>query len=191
VTGVNFLLGELQAKRLDLLHELVPRAKRMAVLVNPANPGRANAMANEVQTAAQAMGMETRILSAGSADEINDAFAAFERERPDALFVQADPFFSARRVQLANLASRHVLPSSFSVRENVEAGGLMSYGPSALVAFREAGVYAGRILKGARVADLPVVQPTRFELVINLQTARLLGLEVPPTLLARADEVIE
>jgi ABC-type uncharacterized transport system substrate-binding protein len=191
LTGVNFLLGELQAKRLDLLHELVPRARRIAVLVNPANPGRANAMANEVQTAAQAMGMETRVLSAGSADEINAAFAAFERERPDALFVQADPFFSARLVQLANLASRHVLPSSFSVREIVEAGGLMSYGPSALVAFREAGVYAGRILKGARLADLPVVQPTRFELVINLQTARLLGLEVPPTLLARADEVIE
>jgi putative ABC transport system substrate-binding protein len=191
LTGVNFLLGELQAKRLDLLHELVPRARRIAVLVNPANPERANAMANEVQTAAQAMGMETRVLSAGSADEINAAFAAFERERPDALFVQADPFFSARRVQLANLASRHVLPSSFSVREIVEAGGLMSYGPSALVAFREAGVYAGRILKGARLADLPVVQPTRFELVINLQTARLLGLEIPATMLARADEVIE
>ena len=119
LTGVNFLLGELQAKRLDLLRELVPAARRIAVLVNPANPERANAMAKEVQTAAQAMGMETLVLSAGSAVEINAAFAAFERERPDALFVQADPFFSARRVQLANLASRHVLPSSFSVREIV------------------------------------------------------------------------
>jgi len=190
LTGVNFLLGEVQVKRLDLLREMAPRAKRMAVLVNPANPERANAMSNEVQTAAQAMGMETRS-SALAPPTRSTPPSPGSSERPDALFVQADPFFSARRVQLANLASRHVLPSSFSVRENVEAGGLMSYGPSALVAFREAGVYAGRILKGARLADLPVVQPTRFELVINLQTARLLGLEVPPTLLARADEVIE
>jgi putative tryptophan/tyrosine transport system substrate-binding protein len=191
LTGVNFFFGELLAKRLDLLRELVPTARRIAVLVNPANPQRANVMVKEVQTEAQTMGMDTRVLSAGTADEINVAFARFERERPDALFVQPDPFFPARRIQLANLAARHALPSSFSVRENVEAGGLMSYGPNFLVVLREAAAYAGRILKGAKPADLPILQSTRFELVINVQTAKMLGLDVPPTLLARADEVIE
>jgi putative ABC transport system substrate-binding protein len=191
LTGVNFFLGELLAKRLDLLRELVPAARRIAVFVNPANPQRADVMAKEVQTAAQAMGMDTRVFSTGTADEINVAFATFERERPDALFVQPDPFFPTRRVQLANLASRHALPSSFSVREIVEAGGLMSYGPSTLVALHQAGAYAGRILKGAKPADLPVLQSTRFELVINVQTAKMLGLAIPATVLARADEVIE
>jgi putative ABC transport system substrate-binding protein len=191
LTGVNFFLGEVLAKRLDLLREVVPTARRIAVLVNPANPQRADVMAKEVQTEAQAMGIDTRILSASTADEINVAFARFERERADALFVQPDPFFSARRVQLANLASRHALPSSFSVRDIVEAGGLMSYGPNTLVALRDAAAYAGRILKGAKPADLPILQSTKFELVINLQTAKMLGLAIPPTLLARADEVIE
>ena len=189
LTGVNFFFGELLAKRLDLLRELVPSARRIAVLVNPANPQRADVMVKETET--QAMGMDTRILSAGTADEINVAFARFERERPDALFVQPDPFFPARRVQLANLASRYALPSSFSVRENVEAGGLMSYGPNFLVALRETAAYVGRILRGAKPADLPILQSTRFELVINVQTAKMLGLAIPSTLLARADEVIE
>jgi ABC-type uncharacterized transport system substrate-binding protein len=189
--GGNLFLGELLAKRLDLLREMVPTARRIAVLVNPANAQRADVMTKEVQTEAQAMGMDTRILSASTTDEINVAFARFERERPDALFVQPDPFFPARRVQLANLASRHALPSSFSVREIVEAGGLMSYGPNTLVALRQAAAYAGCILKGAKPADLPILQSTRFELVINVQTAKMLGLAIPPTLLARADEVIE
>ena len=191
LTGVNFFFGELLAKRLDLLRELVPTARRIAVLVNPANPQRADVMVKEVQTETQAMGMDTRILSAGTADEINVAFARFERERPDALSVQPDPFFPARRVQLANLASRYALPSSFSVRENVEAGGLMSYGPNFLVALRETAAYVGRILRGAKPADLPILQSTRFELVINVQTAKMLGLAIPSALLARADEVIK
>jgi putative ABC transport system substrate-binding protein len=160
LTGVNFFLGELLAKRLELMRELVPGARRIAFLVNPANPERADVAVKEVQAAAQSMGMEVDIFKTGSASEINAAFEMFEHDRPDALFVQPDPFFPARRVQLANMASRYGVPSSFSVRDIVEAGGLMSYGTNTLATLREAGVYASRILKGEKPADLPVVQST-------------------------------
>jgi putative ABC transport system substrate-binding protein len=191
MTGVNFFAGEVLAKRLELLRELVPQASRMAVFVNPANAARAETQVNELQTAARAMGLQTQIFNTSNSREINAAFATLANERPDALFVSADPFFTIRRVQLANLAARHGIPSSFSVRDNAQAGGLMSYGTDISDAYRQMGVYTGRVLKGAKPADLPVVQSTKFELVINAQTATMLGLNVPPQLLARADEVIE
>jgi putative ABC transport system substrate-binding protein len=190
-TGVNFFLSELHAKRLELLRELVPAAARVAVLVNPSNAVDAVPNLREVEGAAQAMGLQIRVLNAAGSHEINVAFAALARERPDALFVVADPLFVGRRVQLTHLASRHAIPATYSTRDFPEAGGLMSYGTNVTDAWRQAGAYAGRILKGAKPADLPVVQSTKFELVINAETARMLGLEVPPTLLARADEVIE
>ena len=191
LTGVNLIIGELMSKRLALLRELVPGMSRIAVFVNPANPARAEAQAGEAQAAGRAMGLQVRIFNAGTAREISAAFATFADERPDALFVSPDPFFVVRRVQLATLAARHAIPSSFSVRELPEAGALMSYGTNIMDSYRQAGVYAGRILKGAKPADLPVVQSTKFELVINAETARMLGLTVPPSLLAVADEVIE
>ena len=188
LTGINFFTGELGAKQLGLLRELVPGAARIAVLTNPANvQGAATAVA-EVETAARTMGLQIQVFNASSAREINTALAALARERPDALFITGDPYFTIRRVQLANLAARYAIPALFVARDFPEAGGLMSYGTNA---YRQIGIYAGRILKGAKPADLPIVQASKFELVINLATAMIFGLEVPPTLLARADEVIE
>jgi len=188
-TGINFLGAELTAKRLELLREMVPGAARVAVLVNPASP--ATIPLREVEAAARAMGLQLQVLNASTSREIDAAFATLMRERPDALFVGGDTFFNSRRVQLANLAVRHVVPATYTLRDFPEIGGLMSYGTNLSDSYRQVGVYAGRILKGAKPADLPVVQATKFELVINLQTARMLGLSVPPTLLATADELIE
>jgi putative tryptophan/tyrosine transport system substrate-binding protein len=190
-TGINFFTGELVAKRLALLHELVPSAKRVAVFINPSDPPRAEVLRSDVQAAARDIGVQLQILDPSTSREIDAAFAALERERAEALFVGPDGFYNSRRVHLANMAAHHSIPTVFAVREYVEAGGLMSYGTNLIDMYREAGVYCGRILKGAKPADLPVLQSTKFELVINLQTARMLGLEIPPTLLARADEVIE
>ena len=190
-TGINFFTAELAAKRLDLLRELVPRAARVVVLVNPANATSTESTLRDLGAAARASGLQIQVVNARTIREINAIFESFERERPDALFVAGDGFFTSRRVQLVNLASRYVIPASYSQREFADVGGLISYGPSLADAFRQVGVYAGRILKGAKPADLPVVQSTKFELVINAQTARMLGLIVPDKLLAAADEVIE
>ena len=190
-TGINFFAAELVEKRLGVLRELVPAATRVAVLVNPANATTTEATLRDVEPAARAMGLQILVLKASTSGEIQAAFERLVHERPDALFVGNEPFFLVRRVQLATLAARHGLPASFAARDWVEAGGLMSYGTNVNDALRQVGVYTGRILKGEKPADLPVVQPTKFELVINLPTAKALGLEVPPTLLARADEVIE
>jgi len=190
LTGINLLTIDLTAKRLELLRELVPAATRVAVLANPAGPA-PEAMLRDVETAARAMGLQVQVLNAGTSPEIDAAFASFVRERPDALFVGPDPFFVSRRVQLVHLASRHAVPAAYTQRDYAVAGGLMSYGSNLMDAFRQVGVYTGRILKGAKPADLPVVQPSKFELVINHQTARMLGLTVPDKLLATADEVIE
>jgi putative tryptophan/tyrosine transport system substrate-binding protein len=190
-TGVNFFVGELGAKRLSLLHQLVPKAAHVAVLVNPANATSAETTSREVQEAARSIGLRILILNASTSREIDAAFASLARERPDALFVAGDAFFLSRRVQFATLASRDRIPAAYADREIVEVGGLMSYGTNLADSFRRIGVYAGSIVKGAKPADLPVVQPTKFEFVINMQTARALGIEVPPALLATADEVIE
>jgi ABC-type uncharacterized transport system substrate-binding protein len=187
-TGVNFFSDELVAKRLELLRELVPSATRVAVLLNPANAG---TMLQDVQAAARRMGVQIQAINVSTSRDIDTAFAALGRERPDALFVTGGPFLQSRRMQLALQAARHAIPTSYGSREYPEIGGLMSYGASLSEAHRQAGVYAGRILKGAKPADLPVMQATKFELVINLTAARTLGLDVPPSLLARADEVIE
>jgi ABC-type uncharacterized transport system substrate-binding protein len=191
VTGINFFATELVAKRLELLRELVPTAARIAVLINPANAASAELAVREIEQAARAMRLQIQVHNASTGREISTAFANIARERPDALVVGSDPFFSSRRVQLVNLATRHGIPASFPNRESAEIGGLMSYGASVLDAWRQSGSYVGRILKGTKPADLPVVQSSKFELVINAETARMLGLEVPPALLARADEVIE
>jgi ABC-type uncharacterized transport system substrate-binding protein len=190
LTGVNFFTGELVAKRLELLRELVPRAARVAVLVNPAGPD-AETTLKDVEPAARAIGLQIPVLNASTSREINAAFATFVRERPDALFVGGDPFFSSRRVQLVHLATLHKVPAIFSNRDYVEAGGLMSYGSNLADAWRQVGVYTGRILKGAKPADLPVVQASKFELVINVESARMIGLTLPDKLLAAADEVLE
>jgi ABC-type uncharacterized transport system substrate-binding protein len=190
-TGINLLSLELVAKRLELLREMVPGTARVAVLVNPANAAFAETTLKDVEPAARAMGLQIQILNASTSREIDAAFATLVRERPDALFVGNDPFFTSRRVQLANAAAHHSIIATFGTREIAEAGGLMSYGSNIVDAWRQVGVYTGRILKGAKPADLPVVQASKVELVINHQTARTLGLEVPPMLLARADEVIE
>jgi putative ABC transport system substrate-binding protein len=170
---------------------MVPGAARIAVLVNPANATTTETTLRDVQPAARAMGLQIQVLNASTNREIDAAFATFVRERPDAVFVGIDPFLISRRVQLAQLATLHQVPAAYALREFAEAGGLMSYGTNIADAFRQIGVYAGRILKGAKPADLPVVQSTKFELVINASTARMLGLTVPSTLLATADEVIE
>ena len=190
-TGISFFSAELAAKQLGLLHELVPAATRFAVLVNPADATRAETTARDVEAAARVIGLEIHLLEASTSGEIDAAFARIARDRADALFVAADGFFNTRRVQLATLAARHAIPATYAVRAYAEAGGLMSYGASIPDALRQAGVYAGRVLKGEKPADLPVLQPTKFEFVINLQTAKAIGLEIPPTMLARADEVIE
>jgi len=191
LTGVNFFAGELAAKRLELLHELVPGATRVAVLVNPGNATTAESTLRDVAPAARAMGLQILVLKTSTSREIDAAFDTFGRERLDALFVDPDPFFISRLVQLVHLASRHAVPATYGLREFAEAGGLMSYGPRVTDAWRQVGGYTGRILKGAKPADLPVVQSSKFELLINAQTARMLGLTVPPSLLTTADEVIE
>jgi ABC-type uncharacterized transport system substrate-binding protein len=191
LTGINYFSNELTAKRLELLHEVVPAAARIAVIINPTNAPNAEAIVRDVGPAAHSMGLQIKLLSAGNSGEIDAAFATFAHERPDALFVGNDQFFTSRRVQLVNWASRYALPSIFSAHEIAEAGGLMSYGTSQADAWRQVGVYTGRILKGEKPADLPVVQSSKFKFVINHQTARMLGLTVPPSLLAIADEVIE
>jgi putative ABC transport system substrate-binding protein len=192
LTGINTLSTELSAKRLGLLRELVPRAIRVAVLVNAvANPQTTETTLGDLEPASRALGLQIQVLRASTSREINEAFATFLHERPDALFVGLDAFFNSRRVQLANLASRHTIPATFAFREFVEAGGLMSYGPDVVDAYRQMGIYVGRILRGAKPADLPVVQASKYELVINAETARMLGLTVPPSLLSTADEVIE
>lgn len=189
-TGINSLIAEIAGKRLDLLRELVPRMVKVGVLIDPASPTHASIL-QETKAAADARALKTIILNASNSGEINTAFAALVRTQPDALFVSSGFLFLNRRVQLVNLTSRHGIPATFPGREYVEAGGLMSYGPDIADVFRQIGVYTGRILKGAKPADLPVVQSSKFELVINNETARLLALNVPATLLARADEVIE
>jgi putative ABC transport system substrate-binding protein len=190
-TGMNIFVWEVTAKRLGLLRELVPRVTRLAVLINPDNVPSAEATLRDLPEAARAIGLQIQILNASTSREIEEAFATLVRDRVDALFVATDTFFISRRVQFATLATRHGIPAAYSSREEVEVGGLMSYGTDIPDMWRQVGVYAGQILKGAKPADLPVVQPTKFEFVINLVTARALGLEVPPTLLARADEVID
>ena len=191
LTGINFFLGELTAKRLEVLHGLLPTATRVAVLVNPADVSTTETTLRDVEGASRAIGLEIKVLHASTSGEINAAFASLVREPPDPLLVGSGNFFFSRRVQLVNLASRHAVPASYGAREFPEIGGLMSYGASVAEAYRQVGVYVGRILKGAKTAELPVVQSSKFELVINAETARMLGLTVPPSLLAVADEVIE
>ena len=191
LTGISFLASALEAKRLELLRELMPGAVRIAVLVNPANPVLAESTLRDVEAAARIMGVQIHVLNASTSREIDEAFAIPARDRHDALFAGGDPLFAVRRMQLANLAARHAVAMSSGTRDITEAGGLMSYGSDISDAYRQIGAYAGRILKGAKPVDLPVVQASKFELVINAQTARMLGLTVPPSLLARADEVIE
>jgi len=191
LTGVNPLTVELAAKRLELLRELVPAAVRVAVLVNPADVTNTESTLRAVEAAARAVGLQIQVFNASTSREIDTAFETMARERPDALFVAAAPYLNGQRVQLVQLAAFHRLPATYGVREVAEVGGLMSYGGSIMDAFRQVGVYSGRILKGAKPADLPVVQASKFELVINAQTARMLGLQIPDKLLAIADEVIE
>jgi putative ABC transport system substrate-binding protein len=190
-TGINFFALEVDAKRLALMHELLPKATRYAVLVNPANAASTQATSKAVKEAARALGLDALFFNASTPAEIDAAFAAFGRERADALFIAGDAFFYSRRVQLATLAVRDRMPASYATREMVEAGLLMSYGTILPDMFRQVGIYTGSILKGAKPADLPVLQSTKFEFVLNLQTARSLNLDIPPMLLARADEVIE
>ena len=191
LTGVNFLNAELDAKRLELLHVLVPGAVRVDVLVNPADVTNTESTLRQVNPAGRAMGLQIRVLNASTSREIDAAFSGFARERPDALFVGQAPFLASRRVQLILQAAHHRMPASYSGAEYAEVGGLMSYGSDVADAFREAGIYVGRILKGAKPAELPVVQSNKIGLIINHQSARVLGLTVPPSLLATADEVIE
>jgi putative ABC transport system substrate-binding protein len=189
-TGVNFFIAELGAKQLGLLRELVPAANRVGLLVNPSNPAN-EFITKEVTVAASAIGVQIDVVHARDSGEIEAAFASLVRNKVEAILIGADGLFFGRRVQVVTLATRYGIPTVYSLREYAEAGGLMSYGTSLTEVYRLFGVYTGRILKGAKPADLPVVQSTTFELVINLPTARALGLEIPPTLLARADEVIE
>jgi putative ABC transport system substrate-binding protein len=191
LTGINFFQSEVVTKRLQLLRELVPAVTRVAVLVDPASKTVTETTLREAESAARALALQIQVLNASNGPEIGAAFAMFERERPDALLVSGGPLFTARRVQLATLAARHMIPMTSGNRQITETGGLMSYGANLTDVYRQVGVYAGRILKGEKPADLPVVQATKFELVINAETARMLGLTVPPSLLAIADEVIQ
>ena len=190
VTGVNFFTAELGSKQAELLHELIPAAAHVGLLVNPNYPA-TEAMTRDTTAAASAIGFQIDVMQASDSREIEAAFGALVRNRADALLVGSDSFFVSRRLQIATLAARHAIPTVYPVRDFAEAGGLMSYGASQTEAYRQAGIYTGKILKGTKPADLPVMQSTRFELVINLPTARAIGLEIPPMLLARADAVIE
>jgi putative ABC transport system substrate-binding protein len=189
-TGVYFFLSDLAVKQLGLLGELVPTATRIGLLVNPDNAN-AEAVIREMAAAASTIGVQIEVIRANDHPAIDAAFATLVRNKTGALVGGADPFFFSRRAQLATMATRHAIPAVYTVREFPEAGGLMSYGTSLTEAFRQIGVYTGRILKGAKPVDLPVVQSTKFDFIINLTTAKALGLDVPPTLLTRADEVIE
>jgi ABC-type uncharacterized transport system substrate-binding protein len=191
LTGVNYMQSELGAKRLGLLHEMVPLASRFALLVNPTNSVAAESTTKDVGTAAAARGRQVDVVKAATARDIETAFGKIIQNRADALIIAPDPLFFDRIVLIATLAVRHALPAIYGPREFVEAGGLMSYGASNLERYRQIGIYASRILKGEKPADLPVIQPTKFELVLNLPTARMIGVAVPPSLLAQADEVIE
>jgi ABC-type uncharacterized transport system substrate-binding protein len=191
LTGINVINSELASKRLELLRALVPGAIRIGVLVDPTNASGTDATLRDVGAAARTMGLQIQVLNASTSLELDAAFATLVRERSDALIVGSTPFLFDRRVQLALLAARHAAPAIYQDRQHAEVGGLISYGASLGDAYRHIGVYAGRILKGAKPADLPVVQPTKFELVVNVSTARMLGLTVPDALLATADEVIE
>jgi putative ABC transport system substrate-binding protein len=190
-TGVNVFTVEVNAKRLALLHELVPKAVRVAVLVNPANVPPAEIILRDVREAARAIGLQIQVLNASTSREIDAAFVTLARERPDALFVSSDNFFNSRYVQIVTLAAAGRIAAAYPSRDHVVAGGLMSYGTDFADRWRQVGVYTGNILKGEKPADLPVVQPTKFELVINLKTAKTLGLTIPETLLATADKLIE
>jgi putative tryptophan/tyrosine transport system substrate-binding protein len=191
ITGVTLLAYALDAKRVELLHEVVPNASAVALLVNPHSPTQAEAQYVEVQGAASNFSQECFVVRASTADEIDLALAIVAKSKGAVLLVSADPLFLSRRDQLVSLTAHHAIPSIYEWRQLAEAGGLMSYGVDLIDAFRQAGVYAGKILRGVRPADLPVLQPTKFELVINAKSAKALGIEIPPTLLARADQVIE
>jgi putative tryptophan/tyrosine transport system substrate-binding protein len=190
-TGINFFVSEVVAKRLGLLHELLPQAVNIAVLLNPANAATAEATLRDLQVAARTINVQIHFLRARTSSEIDVAFATLASERADALFVAPDGYFTSRRVQFSTLAARRAMPAVYSTRQFAEVGGLMTYGTDLADMFHQAGIYSGKILKGEKPADLPVVQSTKFEFVINLQTAKALGLDVPAQLLARADEVIE
>jgi putative tryptophan/tyrosine transport system substrate-binding protein len=191
VTGVNYMAAELGAKRLGVLHEMAPGATRIGLLVNRSNPISADSVIKDIERAASATGQHIDIHNAGTSSEIETAFTAFVQNRTDALVIGADPFFLERRVQLVLLATRYLLPTVYFQRAFVEVGGLVSYAASDLLRYREVGIYTGRILKGEKPADMPVVQPTKFELVVCLAAARAIGIVVPPSLLAQADEVVE
>jgi putative ABC transport system substrate-binding protein len=191
MTGINIFNSELASKRLELLRDLLPRAARIAVLVNPADAGLTEAQLNDVNAAARSMGLQIQVHNADTSAEIDTAFEAMGRERPDAVLVGTTPFLNGRRVQLAQVAAFHRLPAIYAGREYVEVGGLMSYGSNIVDAYRQVGLYVSHILKGTKPAELPIVQANKFELVINAQTARMLGLAVPASLLGRADEVID
>jgi putative ABC transport system substrate-binding protein len=190
VTGVSSMSGELGTKRVGLLQELVPRAARLAVLINPNNP-LAEAFVADIRAAAPAIGRQIEVVTASTSRDIDTAFATLMQKRADALVLSSDALFVSSRVQLAALAARHAVPAIYPFREDAEAGGLMSYGPSNTDLVRQVGIYTGRVLNGEKPADMPILRAIRFELVINLKTAKTLGLEISPTLLARADEVIE
>ena len=191
LTGITLVTGESVARRLEIVRELVPAVTRVAVLVNPADIVSAEATMRDVEAASRAIGLQIQFLKASTTSEINAAFATVGRERPDALFVDIDPFFTSRRVQLVNLASRYAIPTTYPGRQFTEAGGLISYGTNLSDAWRQLGIYTGRILNGERPADLPVQQITKIELIINMKAAKTLGLTIPETLLATADEVIQ
>jgi putative tryptophan/tyrosine transport system substrate-binding protein len=190
-TGINFFTQEVDSKRLAFLHDLVPKAVRFAVLVNPANTTSAEATLRNVQETTQALGLQTQVFNARTTREIDAAFESFANQRPDALFINADGFYTSRRVQIVTLAAHHRIPAAYGDRDYAEVGGLMSYGTDFTDTLRQGGVYTGNIFKGAKPADLPVQQSIKFEFVINAQTARTQGIEVPNALLAIADEVIE
>jgi ABC-type uncharacterized transport system substrate-binding protein len=191
LTGINIFTAELVAKRLEVLRDLLPQAKRMGVLVNPADAGTTDAQLKDIDAAARAMGLQIQVHNADTRAEIDAAFEAMGRDRPDAVFVGTSAFLNGRRVQLAQLSAFYRLPAIYALRDFVEVGGLISYGSDIIDSFRQAGRYVGRILKGAKPAELPIVRADKFELVINTRTARMLGLTVPSSLLGRADEIID